>query len=338
MEVMAVVGAIFYRKGTLYTKNARCSNHLTKRNSYGIIRSKPLIEGETMKNPVVDAWYADPESRVYNDTVYMYVTNSLPFDDQLNLDLVTTTDLEHFEVYHNILDMSTYHGAYRAIWAPTVIEKGGRYYIVFAANDIHSESEIGGLYLGVCDDPHGPFRNVFADGRPLINAIYHNAQPIDAHFFKDTDGTIYLYYGGWRHMMVCKMNDAMDGFEKMPMPSYGDIAREITPADYVEAPYVMKIDGKYHLMYSSGDWKNGTYCVKAAVSEDPCATFEYYGDVLRAGEIADGPGHNSAFCFKGQWYVAYHRRTVGDTNCHHRKLCVDKLDISGGRLGVVTMT
>jgi beta-xylosidase len=291
-----------------------------------------------MKNPVVDAWYADPESRVYGDTVYMYVTNSLPFDDQLNLDLVTTKDLETFEVYRDILDMSTFVGAHRAIWAPTAIEKDGRYYVVFAANNIKNEETVGGLYIGVCDDPHGPFKNVFSDGRPLINKIYNNAQPIDAHLFKDDDGSIYLYYGGWRHMMVCKMNETMDGFEPMPEPCYDGIAREITPLDYVEAPYVMKIDGKYTLMYSTGKWHDGSYCVKAAWADSPTDTFEYYGDILKAAEIADGPGHNSAFYFKGQHYVAYHRRIVGDTNSHHRQLCIDKLPIADGKLQPVTMT
>ena len=43
-----------------------------------------------MNNPVVDGWYADPESRVYGDTVYLYVTRSLPFEEQKNLDVVTT--------------------------------------------------------------------------------------------------------------------------------------------------------------------------------------------------------------------------------------------------------
>ena len=291
-----------------------------------------------MKNPVADYWYADPESRVYGDTVYMYVTNSLPFDDQLNLDLVTTKDLENFEVFRNILDMESYKGAYRAIWAPTVIDKDGKYYIIFAANDIHSEDEVGGLYIGVCGDPHGPFVNVFADGRPLLNKIYNRAQPIDAHLYKDEDGAIYLYYGGWGHMMVCRMNDTMDGFLPMEEPAYDGIARELTPDNYVEAPYVMKVDGKYHLMYSSGSWGNGTYCVKAGVSDDPCKKFEYYGDVLRASELADGPGHNSAFCFEGQWYVAYHRRTIGDLDPNHRKLCIDKLDIVDGKLAKVIMT
>ena len=78
-----------------------------------------------MKNPIVQGWYADPESRVFGDTVFMYVTKSLPFDDQKNIDLVTTKDLESFEVFHDIIDMSTFVGAYRAIWAPTAIDKDG---------------------------------------------------------------------------------------------------------------------------------------------------------------------------------------------------------------------
>ena len=291
-----------------------------------------------MKNPVVGGWYADPESRVYGDTVYMYVTNSLPYEEQLNLDLVTTSDLENFEVFRSILDMPTYKGAYKAIWAPTVIDKDGKYYIIFAANDIHSEEEVGGLYIGVSSDPHGPFKNVFADGRPLLNNIFNRAQPIDAHLFRDDDGKIYLFYGGWRHMMVCVMNETMDGFMPMPEPSFDGIAREITPLDYVEAPYVMKIDGKYHLMYSTGNWANGTYRVKAAMSDSPLEVFKYYGDVLCASELADGPGHNSAFVFKGKNYVAYHRRTIGDLDRNHRRLCIDKLPIKDGKLGKVEMT
>lgn len=291
-----------------------------------------------MKNPVCDNWYADPESRVYGDTVYMYVTRSLNYEEQLNLDLVTTSDLKHFEVHYGILDMSTYKGVTKAVWAPTVIDKNGKYYLVFAANDIHSEEEVGGLYIGESDSPLGPFRNVFKDGKPLLNSIFNGAQPIDAHLFKDDDGSVYLYYGGWGHMMVCKMNETMDGFETMPEPSCNGIARELTPDGYVEAPYVMKIDGKYHLMYSSGSWTNGSYCVKAGVSSSPCEKFVYYDDVLKASALADGPGHNSAFYYHGKWYVAYHRREIGDIIPHHRKLCIDELTIQNGKLKPVTMT
>ena len=283
-----------------------------------------------MKNPIAKNWYADPESRVYGDTVFMYVTNSLPFEEQQNLDLVTTTDLENFEVYRDILDMSTYNGVSQAVWAPTVIDKNGKYYLIFAANNIYSEDEIGGLYIGVCNTPYGPFQNVFKDGRPLLNKIYNNAQPIDAHFYKDDDGTIYLLYGGWGHMMVCVMNETMDGFMPVPEPCFDGIAKEITPKDYVEAPYVMKIDG--------GDWMTGTYMVKAGVSENIFNGFKFYDDILKSSEIAEGPGHNSAFFFKGQHYIAYHRRIIGDNDGNHRLLCIDKLDIKDNKLTPVTMT
>ncbi|MBE6552046.1 MAG: arabinan endo-1,5-alpha-L-arabinosidase [Ruminococcaceae bacterium] len=291
-----------------------------------------------MKNPVVTGWYADPESRVYNEKVYMYVTRSLPFEEQHNLDLVVTDDLENYEIIKGILDMDTYKGATHAIWAPTVIDKDGKYYIIFAANNIMTEDEVGGLYIGVSDIPEGPFKNVFEDGRPLLNKIYNRSQPIDAHLFKDEDGRIYLYYGGWGHMMVCRMNDTMNGFLPMEEPSFDGIARELTPEAYVEAPFVMKIDGKYALMYSSGSWSQGTYHVRTAYASDPCGPFEYYDTVLDSNELANGPGHNSAFTFKGKTYIAYHRRIPGDTYPHHRVLCVDELGISGGRYMPVQMT
>jgi hypothetical protein len=91
-------------------------------------------------------------------------------------------------------------------------------------------------------------------------------------------------------------------------------------------------------MYSSGSWTNGTYCVKAAVSDSPVGKFEFYADILKASEIADGPGHNSAFLYKGEWYVSYHRRVVGDKDPHHRRLCIDKLPVKDGKLCPVTMT
>lgn len=291
-----------------------------------------------MHNPVLQDWYADPEARVYSDTVYLYVTRSLPYGEQVNLDVVMTRDLKHYEVARDILDMSTFPGAYFAVWAPTVVEQAGRYYIAFAANCLKHDHDPGGIYVGVSDQPEGPFCNVFADGRPLLNVFYNGAQPIDAHFFKDDDGQIYLYYGGCRHLIVCRMKETMDGFLPMEAPCIQGVAREITPPDYVEAPCVVKTGERYQLMYSSGSWTDGTYCVKAAEGKEPCGTFRQYDEILSASELADEPGHNSAFCLHGVWYTAYHRRTVGDSVRDHRQLCIDRLEICNGRLQKVTMT
>lgn len=289
-----------------------------------------------MKNPIIDGWYADPEARVYNGKVYIYVTRSLPFEEQHNLDLVISDDLIHFTKKESILDMSTFKGASFAIWAPSVVEQNGRYYIVFAANNIHEDGEDGGLYIGVSDSPCGPFKNVFPDGRPFINVFYNGAQPIDAHFFKDGD-TIWLYYGGWGHLNIARLSETLT--ELLPVTEGSDDkVLEITPMEYVEAPCVLKIGDKYHLMYSTGNWSNSSYCVKAAESDTPWGEFNYYTDIMRANEMAEGPGHNGAFSFGGKDYVAYHRRIPGDNYAHHRILCIDELKTKNGRLQPVVMT
>lgn len=289
-----------------------------------------------MKNPVIEGWYADPEARVYNGKVYIYVTRSLPYEEQHNLDVIISDDLMNFEKKESILDMSSYKGASFAIWAPSVVEKNGKYYIVFAANDIHNDGEPGGLYIGASDSPIGPFRNIFEDGRPFINKFYNGAQPIDAHFFKDGD-TVWLYYGGWGHLNVARLNETLT--DLLPISEETDATiKEITPKDYVEAPCVLKIDGKYHLMYSVGNWTDSSYCVKAAISDNPWGDFRYYANIMKGNEFAKGPGHNGVFSFKEKDYTAYHRRPVGDGNCHHRTLCIDELKTENGRLVPVVMT
>lgn len=286
------------------------------------------------KNPVTTKWYADPEARVYNGKLYLYVTRSAPFEMQCNLDILISNDLIEYERKESILDLKTFSGVECAVWAPTVIEKSGRYYLIFAANNIHSDDEPGGLYIGVSDNPDGKFSNVFADGRPLLNKIIHGAQPIDAHLFDD-DGKIYLYYGGWGHLNVCVMNDTMDGF--VPF-SDGQLFREITPDNYVEAPCVFKREGKYYLMYSSGDWGNGTYAVHYGVSDFPCQRVCDAGVILSSSDMAGGPGHNGYFQMNGEYYVAYHRRLIGDKVSYHRLVCVDRLNFDGDKIKPIDMT
>lgn len=37
-----------------------------------------------MKNPIALGWYADPETKVHDKKLYIYVTKSLPFEKQKN--------------------------------------------------------------------------------------------------------------------------------------------------------------------------------------------------------------------------------------------------------------
>lgn len=287
-----------------------------------------------MKNPIVNEWYADPEARTYGGINYIYVTRSLPFGEQKNLDCVWFSSDGEVHTEKGIVDMSGFPHVTHAVWAPTEIEKNGKHYLIFASNNIQSDSETGGLEIAVSEDPKGPFKALLS--KPLLDHFVFGAQPIDAHLFKDDNGLIYLYFGGWGHCVLAKMNDRMDGFTPF---DDGEIFHEITPEGYVEGPCMLKRKGRYHFMYSTGAWTDGSYGVLVCEADSPEGPFVNPDKVLSAQlPIADGPGHNG-FLRVGEdtWKMVYHRRTVGDTNPHHRMLCIDDLlfDEKGKMLRVI---
>ena len=287
-------------------------------------------------NPIVNGFYADPEARYYEGRYYIYVTKSFTkYTDQMNIDAFSSDDLLHWEKHENIIDMSTFSYIHRAVWAPTIIEKYGRYYLIFASNDIQSDDKIGGLEIAVSDSPSGPFVNTL--GKPLVDKFINSAQPIDAHLFKDDDGTIYLYYGGWHHCNVAIMNDEMNGF--VPFED-GTIFKEITPENYTEGPCMLKRDGVYHFMWSEGNWTNGTYHICASHSMSPTNINTKGNIILDSSEIANGPGHHSYINIEGtdEWLIVYHRRIIGDSEPGHRILCIDKLRFDGDEIVPVKMT
>ncbi len=288
-------------------------------------------------NPIVNGWYADPEARFYEGKYYIYVTRSFTkYEDQMNIDAFSSADLVHWEKHEGIIDMSGYPYVHRAVWAPTIIEKNGKYYLMFATNDIHRDDEGGGLEIAVSDSPAGPFVNLL--GTSLIGRIIHGAQPIDAHLFRDDDGTIYLYYGGWGHCNMAVMNETLDGF--VPFED-GEIFKSITPDGYVEGPCMLKRNGVYHFMWSEGGWTNGTYHVASSHSLSPTDICKTGKTVLSSSEIANGPGHHGYLHVEGtedDWLIVYHRRIIGDLEAGHRMLCIDRMTFDGDEIIPVTMT
>jgi hypothetical protein len=274
-------------------------------------------------NPIVDGWYADPDMRVYDGVYWMYPTYSAPFDSQTFLDAFSSPDLVHWTKHERILDRSTVSWATRAIWAPSPIRRNGKYYLYFGANDIKNDSQPGGIGVAVADTPAGPF--VDAIGQPLIGKIRNGAQPIDQNVFVDDDGQAYLYYGGWRHCNVVKLNENM-----ISLGSFEDGTqfKEVTPAGYVEGALMFKRAGRYYFMWSEGEWTGPDYRVSYAIADSPVGPFESLGTILAQDDrIARGSGHNTVINVPGSedWYIVYHRRPLGETDGNHRVLSYDRL-------------
>ena len=89
-------------------------------------------------------------------------------------------DLIHWTKHPNIIDTAAIKWANRAMWAPSAIEKDGKYYLFFGANDMQ-KGYPGGIGIGVSNSPEGPFKDYL--GKPLIDTFYNGAQPIDQFVF-----------------------------------------------------------------------------------------------------------------------------------------------------------
>ncbi len=301
-----------------------------------LVRSVPVLclllvaalvqadEAKTSGNPVFEGWYADPEGVVFGDTYWIYPTYSAPYEKQVFFDAFSSKDLVTWTKHERILDSDDITWAKRAMWAPSVIEKEGKYYFFFGANDIQNDETLGGIGVAVADNPAGPFEDHL--GKPLIGKFHNGAQPIDQFAFKDVDGTYYLIYGGWRHCNIARLNDDFTGF--VPFDD-GTTFKEITPEGYVEGPFMFIRNGKYYFMWSEGGWTGPNYSVAYAIADSPFGPFKRIAKVLKQDPaIATGAGHHSVIHVPktDEYYAVYHRRPLGETDGNSRVTCIDRME------------
>lgn len=296
--------------------------HLGKIIVIGCLLCSTLLQAQN-NNPVFSGWYADPEGSILANQYWIYPTFSAPYNKQVFMDAFSSPDLVNWTKHPHIIDTVSIKWAKRAMWAPSVIEKKGKYYLFFGANDIQSNNEKGGIGVAVADKPEGPFKDHL--GKPLIDRFYNGAQPIDQFVFRDADGQDYLIYGGWKHCNIGKLNDDYSGF--IPYAD-GNLFKEITPNGYVEGAFMFIRNGKYYFMWSEGGWTGPDYSVAYAMANSAFGPFERIGKILQQNpNIATGAGHHSVIQIpsKDEWYIVYHRRPLTETDGNSRETCIDHM-------------
>ena len=277
----------------------------------------------TSGNPVFPGWYADPEVRIFNHKYWIYPTYSAPYNEQVFLDAFSSPDLVHWIKHAHIVDTAAVTWAKRAVWAPSIVEKEGKYYLFFGANDIQNDQQAGGIGVAVATNPAGPFKDYL--GKPLIDKFHNGAQPIDQFVFKDKDGQYYLIYGGWGHCNIAKLNNDFTGVSTLPD---GSTFKEITPKGYVEGSFMFFKNGKYYFMWSEGGWTGPDYSVAYAMADSPFGPFTRIGKILQQDStVATGAGHHSVIQVPGtdKWFIVYHRRPLGEHDGNHRVTCIDEM-------------
>ncbi|MGJ1227008.1 family 43 glycosylhydrolase [Sphingobacterium siyangense] len=285
----------------------------------------------SVKNPILEGFYADPDVLYSNKTkkYYIYPTSD-GFDGWGGYYFKTfsSTDLIEWKDEGVILDLKkdVLWGNHHA-WAPTIAEKKVKgeykYYYYFTA-----AQKIG---VAVADSPTGPFKD---SGKPLIdfkpNGV-KGGQEIDPAVFTDPKtNKSYLYWGNG-HLAVAELNKDMVTIKE-------NTIKLLTPdRTFREGTYVFFRKGIYYFLWSENDTRSENYRVRYGTSTSPLGPIQIPEDnLILQKDVAlgiYGTGHNSVLQLSGrdEWYIVYHRFnypkgiTMGEAAGYNREVCMDKL-------------
>ena len=168
-------------------------------------------------------------------------------------------------------------------------------------------------------------------------------QFIDAEIGYDTDGSVWMFTGGYDSIYRRQMTpDGLDwaegsSFERCagrPNNTSGNVNREQT----FEAPYLYRKNGYWYLFCSSGVFSAGNYKIRVLRAptlggifvdkSGNLATDGYAETVLASNDDFSGPGHNAPiFADKNNdTWIIYHSHWVGLASSSMRGVCLDKVE------------
>lgn len=277
---------------------------------------------------------------------YMYATSHTI--DMMGFKVWKSKDLKHWDEGKVCYMLTEKSFGYCDCWAPEVTEYEGKYYLFFSTR--WKKTQTLRLGVAISSSPEGPFTDALEG--PLFDFGY---TAIDGSVFIDDDGKKYLYYSRdcndnivngehQSHLYVIRLADDLLSvvgepvFLTKPEKDY-EITPYISPEGTVykwnEGPFLVKVNGEYHLMYSGNHFASKYYCICGAKSSSPMGPFEKYDAPIATyieGKVS-GPGHNCAFRDdEGNLYCAYHVHTILSEPGNNRQLFIDRLYYRDGKL------
>ena len=281
--------------------------------------------------------FADPFVLRVGGRYYGYSTNAGAGDVQV----ITSTDLETWELVGNALAGLPPWAAPGATWAPAVLQRDGRYVAYYAAREKASQRQC--ISVALAASPTGPFVDLSA--APLV-CQRGDGGSIDPSPFVDGDGRPYLL---WKSEGLGSAPPTLWSQELSPdgLKLAGTAAALMTvDRDFehgvVEAPSLLRAGSSYFLVYSAASWSSRSYTTAYATCtgpRGPC-TKPSDGRILRSGTRLAGPGGAEVFHDAGgaPWvaFHAYSEPAVGYPSS--RYLYVARLRLAGSTLRVDTTT
>ena len=247
-----------------------------------------------------------------------------PTTSRLFMDAFSSTDLVTWTKHARILDIANVKWARRAMWAPSIVEKDGWYYLFFGANDIQNDQQVGGIGVARARQPQGPFEDYL--GKPLIDRFHNGAQPIDQFVFKDRDGVVLHRL---RRLAALQHRAAERRLHRLRAVSrrhdvQGDHAAGLRRRR-VHAP-----EGRQVLLHvvrrrlDRPELRRGVRDRRRRRSGRSSASARSCSRIRRS-RPAPAITRSCRRRRPGKWYIVYHRRPLGETDRNHRVVCIDEL-------------
>lgn len=277
----------------------------------------------TESNPLLPGYFADPTIKKFGDTFYLYATTDGVKLASGEPQVWLTKDFVNW--YNTEMDLDLPEGLTNC-WAPDVMQGDDGKFYYFMGN-----CEQGcNIYAYVSDSPTGPWKSL-NQGKAVIpvGMGIEGLPALDAQYFKDDDGSIYAYFGTWCSSFGGLGWAKIDSKDHYTILESGSIPTSQIP-NVFEAAYVLKRNGKYILMYSSGDCRLNTYAVHYAYANSPIGPFTYGSNspIIQTNTdgSVDSPGHHSVLKDGDDYYIVYHRHdNPHTTGGEFRQVCADRL-------------
>lgn len=251
-----------------------------------------------------DIPWVNAQNRKGYPTVDFDVREPSPFFQGMLRELQLPIDCDPEYLISGMLDFGKFVQDGHYLYAPDCMEKNGKYYLYFCMSD-YSEG------VAVSDSPTGPFR----DPRQLPCA------GIDPAVFTDDDGKSYYYWGQFRSCGV-PLNKDMVSFDEEKI-----VHRLLTEEEhgFHEGSSMRKRNGIYYYVYPCVYRQGRPTCLAYATSTSPLGPFTYRGILIDNAKCDPESWniHGSIACFRGQWYVFYHRSSKNSR--YNRRMCVEKI-------------
>lgn len=260
----------------------------------------------TRKNPapyVGTLGIGDPAVIYHNGRYYLY-----PTGDNYSYDVYMSDNLVHWSRGPKVFSSRE-----TGVWAPDVFynKDNGRFYLYYTVN--------GRIGVASSDRPDGQFTDI---GTLIENGI-------DAHLFRDDDGSYFLYYARFPDFAI--FVQPMESLEQKK----GEPLQLLLPTEewemkhvpVIEAPWIIRHKGVYYLLYSGGSADTEHYAIGYATAKHPLGPFSKYrgNPIVKRGDGIYGPGHASVITDNaGKLWMIYHQQK-DTTRGWNRIICLDPL-------------